>query len=77
MISQVLTILPQDGTLKAAFSLTKEDAMGTVSQAFGLNGLEQGGSFDTEIISLINKNNIDNDETKKKLIEEYREIYKR
>ncbi len=72
MISQVLTILPQDGTLKAAFSLTKEDAMGTVSQAFGLNGLEQGGSFDTEIISLLNKNNIDNDETKKKLIEEYR-----
>ena len=71
MISQVLTILPQDGTLKAAFSLTKEDAMGTVSQAFGLNGLEQGGSFDTEIISLINKNTIDNDETKKKLIEEY------
>ena len=72
MISQVLEILPQDGTLKAAFSLTKEDAMGTVSQAFGLNGLEQGGSFDTEIISLLNKNNIDNDETKKKLIEEYR-----
>jgi len=71
MISQVLNILPQDGTLKAAFSLTKEDAMGTVSQAFGLNGLEQGGSFDTEIISLLNKNNIDNDETKKKLIEEY------
>ena len=72
MITQVLEILPQDGTLKAAFSLTKEDAMGTVSQAFGLNGLEQGGSFDTEIISLLNKNNIDNDETKKKLIEEYR-----
>ena len=71
MISQVLTILPQDGTLKAAFSLTKEDAMGTVSQAFGLNGLEQGGSFDTEIISLLNKNTIDNEETKKKLIEEY------
>tara|TARA_R110002012_G_scaffold166838_1_gene330278 strand:- start:34 stop:2250 length:2217 start_codon:yes stop_codon:yes gene_type:complete len=71
MITQVLEILPQDGTLKAAFSLTKEDAMGTVSQAFGLNGLEQGGSFDTEIISLLNKNTIDNDETKKKLIEEY------
>lgn len=71
MISQVLTILPQDGTLKAAFSLTKEDAMGTVSQAFGLNGLEQGGSFDTEIIKLLNNNTLDNDETKKKLIEEY------
>lgn len=71
MITQVLEILPQDGTLKAAFSLTKEDAMGTVSQAFGMNGLEQGGSFDSEIISLINKNTIDNDETKKKLIEEY------
>ena len=73
MITQVLEILPQDGTLKAAFSLTKEDAMGTVSQAFGMNGLEQGGSFDSEIISLLNKNNIDNDETKKKLIEEYQE----
>ena len=71
MINQVLEILPQDGTLKAAFSLTKEDAMGTVSQAFGMNGLEQGGSFDTEIISLINKNTLDSDDTKKKLIEEY------
>ena len=72
MISQVLKVLPETGTTNAAFQLTKEDVYGTIRQTMGINGLEQGGSFDSEIIDLLSKNNIDDEKTKKKLIEEYR-----
>ena len=72
MITQVLKVLPETGTTNAAFQLVKEDVYGTLRQTMGINGLEQGGSFDSEIIDLLNKNNVDDEETKKKLIEEYR-----
>ena len=72
MITQVLNVLPETGTTNAAFQLTKEDVYGTIRQTMGINGLEQGGSFDSEIIDLLNKNNVDDEKTKKKLIEEYR-----
>ena len=72
MITQVLKVLPETGTTNAAFQLAKEDVIGTIRQTMGMNGLEQGGSFDSEIIELLNNNNVDDEKTKKELIEEYR-----